>query len=208
MSENIVIGNASQIQDDDLARDVNLQRTSPLSHKGMDILTRETESQYMGHIYAAAEVQNFSTQSVNNSSTETFKGGTQAVINKDMSSYIPEGLKKITKGVLVKIILKGRADKVKTQVGTTFDVGVMYSLAYNDVTTTRTIAFYAAQAHPVATNVLDMSSGIHIMGMIPFVFHNGVPYVVWRSYLYIYNMTSSNEGFSVDAQLTLLGLLS
>ena len=193
---------------DDVERDVNMQRTPPLEHKELKILTRGAESQYMGHIYATSEVQNVSTQKMDGYSTETYKGGNQVVINEDISSYIPEGLKKITKGVLVKIILKGRADKVKTQVGTKFSAGVQYSLVYNSVTTTRSIAYYAAQAHPVATNILDMSSGIHIMGMIPLVFHNGVPYIVWRSYLYISGMTGSNEQFSVDAQLTLVGFLS
>ena len=206
MSENIVIGNASQIQDDDVARDVNLQRISPTRHKINPAVPRNNLTTYGGHIIFVEEQANFTTAVTVGSGTGSSAGGWIALINKDLSSYIPGGLDKIS-GIVVKVALRGYAHENKAKVLTYFIADTYYSTVYNSDSIIKSIAYYKSQSHQVVAGVCLIESGVSITTFAPVVYRNGVPYLVWKAYCYIAGMNTANAGWEISAKLNLQGFL-
>ena len=208
MSEIINVGNASQIQDDDVARDVNLQRSPRLVHKVPQGIKRDSSILYGGHVimlYEAAVVM--PSYSFNHTNTETQYIGNGTKQNTDISSLIPKDLKKTARAMIAKVSLRIQSDTVKTGSATVLAAAVRYNILYDTYTGTAasSVLHMSVQA-PIDAAVLYLLHEVQVI--MPIVWKGNVPYICWYVRYDFTDMTSDSGTYQLSAHGYVQGFIA
>ncbi len=207
MSDNVIIGNASQLVNDDIARDVNMQRVPPLGHKTLPEIGRDPSIMYGGHpIWKEKADTYIATLKIARNNTTTSVGVTGATTRVDVSAFIPPGLEPV--GLISAVQLQYEISGAKTKETTIVSAHVQYSLTYDDTPGVyNRLAYIRAQGQSSDADNYWMRGGNQSMAFCPLVYKGKVPYIVWNLIGNWNNMTGSSNPYEVEAFFFLMGYL-
>ncbi len=204
MSDIITVGNASQLQDDDVARDVNIGRSSRLAHKETDEIFRSTGIQYGGHIIWKDStdllVVDNSLSFTNNAAT---KAEASSTITTSLAGKYPKALQGLIKGAVLFIFVIAQANATKVLVATSLDSRIKYAVEYNAVPSTwNIIASVQTQGRVDGVSLYATGGG---QAVIPVKWVNNIPYITWNVVMTNSGMDTNTSGYYAQGNLYLQG---
>ena len=204
MSDILAIGNASQLVNDDVERDVNMQRVSPLGHKESDAIARVTTLKTGGHVHWQEAAGQLLTNTLEFTNTLPLKNAYGDTVVTDLTDSIPTGIIDI-KGLLLIIGIAVGAAAAKVQVGTNLTGWFQYATFYGQTpglwNTGNQTKIYAQ----VAGIILNHATWEQ--ALVPVDYHGGIPYLTWRPRMSFNQMVSGNANYSVGTSVQIAGFL-
>lgn len=190
MSDTIQIGNASQVNDDDTERDVNMQRRPATLHKSTDLIERSTEISYLGHLLWLNTHTTMLSALINGAESSDTSDSSDVLADTDVSAFIPAAMERpvaflCTISWYILVLEKKTKKDTRAQ---------CWAYASNQLG--------ALGANPIAIlNIkhrcmaLDSSDAVwEVWGsnlcVIPIIWSNNIPYVTTRLVVSVANMNA------------------
>ena len=207
MSDNVPIGNASQLVNDDVERDVNMQRIPPVSHKESSVITRAADIITAGHLVFLLDSTAFLTISgLVATDTEVAAGGYTAVVNADISGKIPADMD-IARigGILFKGAVQCTIHSGKQKAGALVSGQVYFAHQYD--TTPNVHDTVVGLVHELDADSAQNSQFSKVSQCsAPVFIVNGIPYVTARMYARWEGMDTGNDTYTVVFEGYIQGL--
>ena len=207
MGETINVGNASQIQDDDIARDVNLQRSPRTIHKIPPLIQKSDNYLIGGHpswIVEPLIVEKSITISANDAAASLENTYTTGTI--DLTEYVPPG-KKIN-GILAGLVASISINDAKTKLGSQFNVRVLYSAKYNiQAFILNSVCGLHFQTQTTDAENRGIKHKVYTQAQMPVIYHNGIPYITWSLFISFTGMATASGSYLGQGILSLQGFI-
>ena len=207
MSDNVPIGNASQLADDDIARDVNMQRSASTIHKVPPNLLRSSNLLYSGHTSWIIEpliVEKYITISADDAAASFQNQYTTGTI--DLTDYAPKD--NIIKGVVVGLVASISINNAKTKLGSQFNVRILYSAKYNtQAFILNSICGLHFQTQTTDAENRGIQHKVYTQAFMPVIYFDGIPYITWSLFISFTGMSTNSGSYQGQGVLSLQGFI-
>ncbi len=204
MSDILTIGNASQLANDDVERDVNMQRSPRLIHKTPPTILRDETLLFGGHLIFSKQSSGYFINwggGASDTDTSQLDSGT---VKTDVSSLIPGGLEKPL-GLILRVHLYEKINSGKFDRDTSVTTNVSYFTTYAADAGTGIIYHHKVFCIPDAAAVYQFEHDFQ--AIVPIVWYNDTPYLVTAHTVQLADMTTVNATYSHLLKLARVGFI-
>ena len=204
MSDILTIGNASQLADDDIARDVNMQRSPALAHKEIQELRRDTTTHYGGHLIWKDSTELLAIDdSLDYTDTNASRLAVSSTIITSLAGKYPGSLQNLIKGALLWAFASFQVHGGKIAVGTSLSSRLKYAVEYGAVPAIWNIIASAQMRAQVAGILQYVTGSAQIV--VPVQWVNDVPYITWNVTISHSSMDTNSNYYRAQGNLYLQG---
>ena len=204
-SKTIQVGTAPGVVPDDMSRDVAMVRNPRSFHKIPPEIARNDELVWGGHPVFSKSTGYIVNLALSYSDTETSRSVARATEKKDISSYVPTGLKNI-RGVLIHLLITAYIAATKTKLNSKAIVQPRFSYTYDDTPTSNNrLMHLLTRCYSTDADNQQLQNEIGGQCFCPVVYRGAVPYIILNTWNEFADMTSVDEQYITNCYVYLQG---